>query len=796
MAAASAHDDAETETPQEVPALHPFFDHWSRTTDGVARVHAAWTPEDTWLLDEHRTAAGDALLPGAAHLELARAALGELGVTRPFELRDLTFLRPLAVADGEVGEAEVRLTPTDEGYRFEVRQRVVIESTTAEDGPSGGRSGWRLTAEAALLLHELEPPAPLDLAAEVAATPELMATRTRQQDHLRFGPRWDVVQRVLQGDGRSLAWLRLAERFTADLDDVGLHPAMVDLGTGFAMGLVEGYTGDRLWVPVSYPRVRVFDGLPSEVIAKAVVHPDSSEANGFATFDVTLCDTDGRVLVEATGFTIKRLDGDLDLGLGRRVLPTEVELDAPPAQVRQRTLSELAFQHNLSQGILPAEGQRVFTRAIAADLPVVYVSSMDLVALREQSERIAATQVADSSRDTSAVFSRPALDSEFVAPRNDIEESLVAMWQELLGIDQVGVQDNFFDLGGHSLIAVRLFAQVKRTFSVEFPISILFEAPTIEACADLIAAAIPSTEAGADPSSTVIVPSARYRHLVAMHPGEGTSATPFFLVAGMFGNVLNLRHLAHQIGADRPFYGVQARGLYGDDAPHEHFEEMARDYLEEVRSVQPHGPYLLGGFSGGGLAAYEMAQQLLAAGEEVALLVLLDTPLPYNPPLTVRDRAKIQTDRLRERGLGYVKEWAVNRVAWERERRRRAGDPEVPAEEGTLHSQVVEAAFYRALDHYDLRPYPGVITLFRPKLTPLHVLGPDRQINVDRRFLYHDNGWAPHCRRVDVTEVPGDHDSMVLEPSVRVLAAHLRRVIEETAGAPRDPATGLARDLG
>jgi thioesterase domain-containing protein len=251
----------------------------------------------------------------------------------------------------------------------------------------------------------------------------------------------------------------------------------------------------------------------------------------------------------------------------------------------------------------------------------------------------------------------------------------------------------------------------------------------------------------------------------------------------MFGNVLNLRHLAHQIGVDRPFYGVQARGLYGEEQPHETFEEMARDYLEEVRSVQPHGPYLLGGFSGGGIAAYEMAQQLIAAGEEVGLLVMLDTPLPYNPPLTVRDRVQIQLDRLREKGPGYLKEWATNRIAWEKERRRRARGPEVPAEEGTLHSTVVEAAFYRALDRYEVRPYPGVITLYRPKLTPLHVFGPDRQINVDRRFIYHDNGWGPWCERVDVTEVPGDHDSMVLEPAVRVLASHLRDVIEERGSA-------------
>src|SRR5204862_7058623 len=106
---------------------------------------------------------------------------------------------------------------------------------------------------------------------------------------------------------------------------------------------------------------------------------------------------------------------------------------------------------------------------------------------------------------------------------------------------------------------------------------------------------------------------------------------PFFLGAGMFGNVLNLRHLAHLIGQERRFFGLQARGLYGDHTPHETFEAMAADYIAELRSAQPKGPYLLGGFSGGGITAYEMARLLKSQGETIALLVLLDTPLPISP---------------------------------------------------------------------------------------------------------------------------------------------------------------------
>jgi acyl transferase domain-containing protein/NAD(P)-dependent dehydrogenase (short-subunit alcohol dehydrogenase family)/acyl carrier protein len=786
----------------EEEATHPFFATKAVDRKGVARLTSVWRPEAEWFLDDHRTGDGEALLPGAGYLELARAALAEIGVTSPFEIRDLTFLRPLAVADGDHTEISTVLTPTESGYSLEVRERVVVGETSSEGGPASGRPGWRPTAEAALLLYAQAEAPSIDLADRERACPRRGPVRSKQQDHLRFGPRWQVVDRVQEGDGIAMAWLALDPAFAADLDTIGLHPALVDLGTGFAMDLIEGYTGEALWVPLDYRSIRVFGRFAGPVVAVATVNAGSTEASGFATFDVALCDPDGRVVVEVEGFTIKKLDGSLDLGLGRPPAPADVEFDPPSAADRQLSTSELTFRHNLSQGIVPDEGRRTFARAVATrDRGVLYVSSLDVAALRTQSDA-AARALAAVETDSGVVFGRPQLDSEYIEPRNAVEESLVAMWQELLGVSDIGVLDNFFDLGGHSLIAVRMFAKVKKVFSVEFPISILFEAPTIESVGRLIAAAMPAGAAGsgeqggsADAASTVAEAPPRYTHLVAMHAGESGDKTPFFLVAGMFGNVLNLRHLAHQVGTDRPFYGVQAKGIYGGEEPHDTFVEAAAAYLEEIRTVQPHGPYFLGGFSGGGITAFEMAQQLRAAGEEVGLLVFLDTATSFDVPLKPIERVQIQLDNLREKGAGYVKEWAVNRIRWQAEKRRRqqvtegtGGEPAaaVGTGEGALHSTAVEGAFYRALGVYETHPYDGVIHLYRPKLTPLHVFGPDRQINIDRRFIYHDNGWGPFCERVEVTEVPGTHDSMVLEPNVRVLAGHLRDAIleaEASAGA-------------
>jgi len=249
--------------------------------------------------------------------------------------------------------------------------------------------------------------------------------------------------------------------------------------------------------------------------------------------------------------------------------------------------------------------------------------------------------------------------------------------------------------------------------------------------------------------------------------------------------VLNLRHLAAHLGSDQPVYAIQAKGLYGEDAPHRRFEEMAEDYLRELRDVQPEGPYLLGGFSGGGITAFEMAQQLTAQGEEVAALVMLDSIPSTWPQPTRRDRLVIQAQRVRREGPGYFVRWLRNRIRWELEKREaRRNPPTLELTPAEFRSSEIEAAFREALVHYTMREYPGKILLFRPPLDACHDLGNGRFANSKRERIDHLNFWQPWARGgVEVQVVVGDHDSMVLEPSVRILGARVRAALE---GAQRD----------
>ncbi|SMX26462.1 Phthiocerol/phenolphthiocerol synthesis polyketide synthase type I PpsE [Pelagimonas phthalicica] len=743
------------------PVELPMLDDMSFDAHGNRIFHASYSADD-WFIDEHRTKAGDALLPGTGYLTLAAHALDAHHQSGSFELRDLNFLRPLRVADGGTRDVRVRLNRTEEGYGFDVLADTALN----------GRNGFALTAQGGLSLLPMSRPDPVDLNAvygrcgsPTGAPGQKLSTA--QEVHLAFGPRWKVLDNRALGQSEGIAELSLPD--LAQGDHCLLHPALMDIATGWAMELIQGYQPTHLWVPVRYARVRVHAPLPDRIISWVRNAAENRADAETASFDVTLCDLDGNVIVEISGFTIRKLENLDVLKAPARLTPAEVEFDDAPEAGQPLSPAEERLAHNLSQGILPAEGVQAFHRALALGAPQVVVSSMDLDALTRQ------TAASTAEAGETQKFDRPELEGDYVAPENEIERQLAAFWEELLGVQNVGVEDSFFDLGGHSLIAVRLFAKVKKAFRIDFPISVLFEAPTIRKCAALIAEQIGMPEEGDTPDAPK-APERRFRHIVPMHDGDGGARQPFFLIAGMFGNVLNLRHLAHLLGADRPFYGLQAKGLLGGEAPHEKIEDAARDYIEEMRQVQPEGPYMLGGFSGGGITAYEIAHQLEMMGEEVSLVVMLDTPLPQRRPLSRKDRMIIQWHQAREKGPLYPLIWAKNRIAWEFEKRRQVEETETA---GAFHNAEIEAAFYRSIAAYTVKPWTGRLVLFRPPLQGKWQVTGGAMVNSERTYLTNDNDWGLFVPHVEVHEVPGDHDSMVLEPNVRVLAAGMRAAIEE-----------------
>jgi thioesterase domain-containing protein/acyl carrier protein len=368
---------------------------------------------------------------------------------------------------------------------------------------------------------------------------------------------------------------------------------------------------------------------------------------------------------------------------------------------------------------------------------------------------------------------RPNLTESFVAPRTPAEERLAEIWSKLLGLNQVGIRDNFFDLGGHSLLAVRLFAEIEKTFGKRPPLASLFQQATIEHLAQMIC------QNDAPPTA-----------LVPVQP-QG-SKVPFFCVHEFFGDVFCYMNLARHLGEDQPFYALQPRGLDGAEEPLETVEAMAAYYIDTVRTVQPHGPYSVGGLCFGGVIAFEMAQQLRAKGEEVALVALLDSGIRlnvgrfewwwrflWNFPLDFPSwlTGCLQLTRSQWLDVMKIKSAATkgrlaNFFYSSAGAFQQNGAPPSLRRLGQVfqfsegHHRIARAQ-YRALKNYKPQRYAGHLTLFRARMQPL--------------FSSHDprKGWSRVATGgIEVRNIPGNHLGMLQEPHVQVLARELKACIE------------------
>ena len=199
---------------------------------------------------------------------------------------------------------------------------------------------------------------------------------------------------------------------------------------------------------------------------------------------------------------------------------------------------------------------------------------------------------------------RRELDGPLVAPRNEIESELARIWADVLRLEKVGIRDPFFDLGGTSLLAVDLFAQVEKRLGKTLPLTSLIEAPTIERLARLVAG-------GFDQNSLVLI-------------RDGRNLPPLFLVHDGDGETMLYRNLALRLSDDHPVYGLQPRSLPNVPMAHTRIEEMAAYHIAKMRSVQSRGPYLVGGMCAGGVIAFEIALQLQKQGENVGLVAVID----------------------------------------------------------------------------------------------------------------------------------------------------------------------------
>lgn len=468
----------------------------------------------------------------------------------------------------------------------------------------------------------------------------------------------------------------------------------------------------------------------------------------------------GRRLEDGAIAFLGRVDRQLKVR-GVRVEPEEIErLLAEHPSVREAAV--VATDHGTERGSLVAFVVRERPRRTDADLRV-------FLAERLPAPMVPATiqELDDLPRNASGKIDRRRLAAEaerapvrerpVAAPRDNVELRLQRIWEEEFPGRSVGVTDDFFELGGHSLMAASVLARVERAFGAELPLATLLQGRTIRRLAERL-----HDRPGSDSP------------IVALQPHGDRS--PFFLVHPAGGSVYSYVELARALGDERPVYGLQGRGLEPGEEPDDRIDEMAARYVDALVEMRPEGPLLIGGWSLGGLVAYDMARMLVARGRHVPVLALLDA----SPPRA--NRALDRTGMLRafaeHAGLPVRAVEAAMRDPADRDADDRLAPlleeahelgtvgPDIRAE--ALGRQVnVFRAHLDAVDRYVPARYPGRLELFEASERPAGAS--ERERGWERLA---EGGVARHA-------VPGGHYEMVRPPHVTVLAERLQRSLEK-----------------
>ena len=382
-------------------------------------------------------------------------------------------------------------------------------------------------------------------------------------------------------------------------------------------------------------------------------------------------------------------------------------------------------------------------------------------------------------------------DDSIILPRTPLEISLAQAWCDMLGLKVVGVYQDFFELGGTSLQAAMMAAQLSENLEVHVPTSLLFDLADIARLGERLASLHPDeiamrfgtesvscypkksdswNDGSADQHPLIAALNVPQLDETVSEDAEGKiNRAPIFMVHPPGGIVVCYRDLAQQCGANQPLYAIRSRGLHGAEELPKTVEEMASDYIEAMQHVCPEGPYQVGGWSLGGVVAYEIAQQLVAAGETVERLILLDTSIPEGASQLV------PADQQSNAGLEYGIEMTLEElgelnpseqlpILWEHAKSLGVLDDDTPAEvvERALHD--LKYLFHHHAElvtKYQMNPMTVPILLFRPEDVPFET------------DVAEDRGWSALVADVQVSFVPGHHHSMVQSPHVDAIARAL-----------------------
>lgn len=453
---------------------HPLLDKCIIENTGNMRFISRLNVNRHWFLQEHRIA-GKAVLPGTAYLEIARAALESYTQPGMINIRELYFLHPLIVEGNEDKEIHTLLKKQGNGFEF------VVKSPAAADT-------WLEHARGLISSIKSEPAEKYDIEAikgrctkdEVTIEPGFAGKSPDQLNGIEifmknYGPHWHSLKQVKIGEKEGFALLELPGNLPNDLTDYHLHPALLDIGTAFLSLLDPAHGG----YPFSYKGVTIKAPLTKKCCSFVRYADTWGTQAGVFPFNIILMDEQGTELVEIEEYSLRRIETDSP-AYKLFQADQEVALTGDTIRGSMKPVG-LAVNKEKEEVILSREGIEVFNRIVGCTLPQVIVSTRDLEYHFQFSEAFMKGIVPDGKQDnvSGRLHPRPGLANAYTPPRNELEQKMAQMWQTFLGIKEVGIHDDFFELGGDSLLAFQLVSKIRESLQIDIATHSILSTPTI-----------------------------------------------------------------------------------------------------------------------------------------------------------------------------------------------------------------------------------------------------------------------------------------------------------------------------
>ncbi len=447
--------------------IHPLIERKISDTKDKVVYFTRLNPKKDWVLSEHLVM-GIPTIAGTTYIEMARAAFADINGDKPVEFSDVTFLTPMAVRENEEQDVLTILERKDKYYEFKIFSRL---HSKVEDNP------WREHVQGKIAATIDPEYKQIDLIGEADSFNQKTIDYIKKdiKEFISFGSRWRTLKRLGFHGRKGIAEIEMSPEFIDDLKYFNIHPSLLDVATGSVR-----LASKRNFLPVSYEKIIVKQRLPKRIYAIMTFRDEYNAQNEIITCDIDITDEKGVQLLEIKNFSMRHITDENSQSIKNRKQNLHIPTEGTEGYTS--LIKSLNSDNIMDSGLTTDEGRKVFEKILSGQ----YFNTQVIVSTKDIKEAIAEAGYINKKSNIVAekdgqktLHPRPDLDSAYSAPKSETEKKLVPVWQNLLGIEGIGIHDEFFALGGDSLLLVQLHTKIKEIFPTDLAVVDLYKYNTI-----------------------------------------------------------------------------------------------------------------------------------------------------------------------------------------------------------------------------------------------------------------------------------------------------------------------------